>query len=507
MASPSKDSYDVVVVGGGLGGLSAGACLARDGRRVLLCERQDGVGGNAHAFKRGPYTFDPAIHVTAHGYSVEFLSFYLQALGLADKIELIPTDTFHTVVVQGERFHLPIGTEPLKEALAEHFPESADGVRAFVQTAADATIESQQPPPRVPLAELEEAMKKFPTLFKYRTATLQDVLDEHLDDPRAKAVCGGLWPYMGVPPQRVSFMAYEGAYMAFCDPGPQYVRGSFQALADGVAEGITDYGGEIVTSTRVTRIVVEDGRVRGVELEGGERVNAEVVVSNSDARLTFDQLIGEEHLPPRFVKKLRRMKPSISGFLLYSAAKIDPLEHDLDHEVMVFEHWDPEEEYAQVLEGKPGGTWLSIPTLMDPGLAPEGEHLVIFTSLMPYDIGESWEKARPRLQEEMIERVEKLMPGYRDSITFVDTATPKTFEDYTLAQQGAIYGWENVPNQTVPKRLDPTTPIEGLWLTGHWTHPGTGSIRCLLSGALTAARVTGRHDPIELLGSFASAEA
>lgn len=505
MATPQSDSYDAVVVGGGLGGLSAGACLARDGRRVLLCERQDGVGGNAHAFTRGPYTIDPAIHVTAHGYSIEFLSFYLQALGLADKVELIPTDTFHTVVIEGQRYHLPIGTEALKDALAEHFPQSADGLRAFVDTAAQATIESQRPPPRVALSELEEAMKQFPTLFKYRTATLQQVLDEHLDDPRAKAVCGGLWPYMGVPPSRVSFMAYEGAYMAFCDPGPQYVRGSFQALADAVGGCITDSGGEILTSTRVSRIVVEDGRATGVELDSGERVKADVVVSNSDARLTFEGLIGEEHVPERYLKKLRRMKPSISGFLLYSAAKIDPLEHDLDHEVAVFKHSDADKEYAEALAGRPGGTWLSIPTLMDPGLAPEGEHLVIFTSLMAYDVGEDWETAKPRIQEEMIDRVEELMPGYRESITFVDSATPKTFEDYTLAQQGAIYGWENAPNQTVPKRLDPKTPIDGLWLTGHWTHPGTGSIRCLLSGALTAARITEHGDPIELLGSIASA--
>jgi prolycopene isomerase len=503
VASPSSDSFDVVVVGGGLGGLSAGSCLARSGRRVLLVERQDGVGGNAHAFKRGPYTIDPAIHVTAHGYSIEFLSFYLQALGIADKVELLPTEGFYSVVVEGERFHLPIGTEPLKDALAGYFPGSADGVRKFIDTAAAATMESQRPPPRVALNELEEAMKAFPTLFKYRTATLQSVLDEYIDDPRAQTVCGALWPYMGVPPERCSFMAYEGAYMAFCDPGPQYVRGSFQALADAVGEGIVESGGEILTDTRVTRILVEDGAAKGVELDGGETVRADVVISNADARLTFETLIGPEHLPERYMKKLRRMKPSISGFLLYSAATIDPAEHDLGHEIVVFEHWDQGAEYEQVLQGRPGGTWLSIPTVMDPSLAPEGEHIVIFTSLMPYDIGEPWETARPRLQEEMIDRVEKLMPGYRESLTFVDSATPATFEDYTLAQEGAIYGWENTPNQTVPKRLDPDTPIEGLWLTGHWTHPGTGSIRCLLSGAMTASQVTGQHDPIELLGSLA----
>jgi len=502
VALPGSDSYDAIVVGGGLGGLSTGACLARTGKHVLLVERQDGVGGNAHAFKRGPYTFDPAIHVTAHGYNVPFFDFYFQALGVREKIELIPAETFMAVDVEGERFHLPIGTQPLIDAVEEMFPGSGAG--KFIQTAADATRESQSPPPRVALKDLEEAMKALPTLFKYRTATLQSALDEHVSNDRAKAVLAGQWPYMGVPPSRCSFMAYTGAFMAFCDPGPQYVRGSFQHLSDTIASAITDNGGEVLVDTQVTRILVEDGKAAGVELGEGNVVRAPLVISNADARRTFDDLIGEEHVPERFVRRLRRMKPSISAFLLYSAARIDPAAHDLEHETMIHRHWNHDDSYEDVLAGRTGGTWLSFPTMHDPGLAPEGEHIVIYTSLMPYDIGEPWESAKPRITEQMIDQVEQLMPGYKESITFVDSATPETFANYTLAQEGAIYGWENVPSQTVPKRLDFHTPIDGLWLAGHWTHPGTGSVRCLLSGAQTAAGITGVHNPIELLGSLAA---
>lgn len=269
MTGPSGADYDAIVIGAGLGGLSAGACLARGGKRVLLVERQAGVGGNAHAFTRGPYTFDPAIHVTAHGYNIEFFDFYFDALGVRDKIELIPAQTLMSVDICGDSFRFPIGTQPLVDALEDYFPGSGAG--EFIRVAAAATTESQQPPPRVALRDLEEAMKALPTLFKYRTATVQDVLDEHVSDERAAAVCAGQWPYMGLPPSRLSFMAYAGALMASCDPGPQYVRGSFQRLADTIAGAITDSGGEILTETEVTRILVEDGKVVGVEL-GGEQV-------------------------------------------------------------------------------------------------------------------------------------------------------------------------------------------------------------------------------------------
>jgi prolycopene isomerase len=501
MSEPLSDSYDVAVVGAGLGGLSAAACLAKAGRRVLVVERQDGPGGNAHAFHRGPYTFDPAIHVIAQGFNIEFLGFYLEALGIRDRVDLLRAEDNFAVDIDGSRFTFPVGVEPLTEYLREQFPADADGITAFVDVCAQATRESQAPPPRVAIADLDQLMAALPTLFKYRTRTLAQVLDEFIDDPQAKAVCGAQWPYLGLPPSRISFMAYSGAWMATLDPGPLYVRGSFQRLADALTEAIEENGGEVVFDSTVTDVRVEDGRVTGISIGDGE-LRAPVVVSNADAKLTFESLVGLDRLPDRFIRRLQRMTPSLSAFLVYSAATVDPAEVGLSHETFVYRHWDHDQTWAEVLEGRLGGMWFSLPTLHDPSLAPDGEHLVLFTSMMPYDVGEPWEEAKSRYQELMVDEVERLLPGYRAGLTFIESATPKTFESYTLAQQGAAYGWENTPNQTVPKRLDYRTPIEGLFLAGHWTHPGTGSVRCLLSGAQTAAAILDRGDPVELLGSL-----
>lgn len=500
--APAGDSFDVVVIGAGLGGLSAGACLAKAGRRVLLVEREDGPGGNARAFRRGPYTFDPAIHVTAQGFNVEFLDFYLSALGIHEQVELLRAEDCFGVDIDGERRRLPVGLEALKSYLAEQFPREADGVTRFVETCAQTTRESQAPPPRVGLADLDAVKAALPMLFKYRRATLSDVLDEHIQDPLAKAVCGAQWPYLGLPPGKLSFMAYSGAWMALVEPGPLYVRGSFQSLADALARCIRDNGGEIVLSRSASAIRLADGRVAGVELDGAEHVAAEVVVSNADARQTFERLLPAEALPERFARRLAKMRPSISGLVLFSAAKLDPAAHGLSHEHFVYPGGDHDATYDGVLGGELGGTWFSVPTMHDPSLAPAGEHVIVFSSLMPHDIGEPWEQAKPRYMELMLQAAERALPGYRDSLTFADCATPATFQRYTLAEQGAAYGWENTPDQTVPKRLDFRTPIEGLFLAGHWTHPGTGSIRCLLSGAQTAAAIEGQSNPVELLASL-----
>ncbi len=498
----SEDSYDAIVVGAGLGGLSAAAALAKAGKRVLVAERQDGPGGNARAFERGPYTFDPAIHVTAHGFNIEFLDFYLQALGIASSLELMVLEEMYSVELCGDRFTLPTGVEAVIEYLGDQFPSERDGIAKYIATCAQATIESQAPPPRVALKDLEAAMAALPTLFKYRTSTLQAAIEEFVSDPQAQAVLGAQWPYMGLPPSKLSFMAGTGVWMAFMAPGPVYVRGSFQALADALAAVVTDNGGTAIYGAAVSRIELDEGRVSGVTLEDGNQFRAPIVISNADARLTFEQLIGAEHVPDRLARRLGRMTPSISAFLLYSASTL-PLEQlDVTAEVFVYDHPDHDATWGDVSAGKLGGTWLSVPTLHDHSLAPDGEHLVIFTSLMPYDIGEPWPEAKARVTEEMVARVEQLLPGYRDSVTFMDSATPETFHHYTLAHQGAIYGWENTPNQTLPKRLPQQTPIEGLLLAGHWTNPGTGSVRCLLSGLSAAATVAGLHDPIEFLGTL-----
>lgn len=501
MAS-DQDSYDAVVVGAGLGGLSAAASLAKAGKRVLVAERQDGPGGNARAFQRGSYTFDPAIHVTAHGFEIEFLDVYLGALGVDSNVELMTLERLYGVDVCGSRFTLPAGVESVIEYLAERFPNERDGIASYIQTCAQVTRESQAPPPRVGLKNLEAVVAALPMLFKYRTSTLQAAIDEFIDDPEAKSVLGAQWPYMGLPPSRLSFMAGTGVWMALMDPGPVYVRGSFQKLADALAAVVTEHGGEVTYGNGASRVMLNGQRVRGVALEDGREVQTGVVVSNADARVTFEELVGIEHLPERFARRLGRMRPSISAFLVYSACRMELDEADLAGEVFVYDHWDHDATWSDIAAGGLGGMWLSIPTLHDRSLAPAGEHLVIFTSLMPYDTGEPWRDARPRITEQMLDRIEAILPGYRDALTFVDSATPETFHQLTLAQNGAIYGWENTPNQTTPKRLPHSTPIEGLLLAGHWTNPGTGSVRCLLSGLVAAAAVDGHDDPIAFLATM-----
>lgn len=495
--------FDAVVIGAGLGGLSAAASLARLGRRVLVVERQDGPGGAAHAFVRDGYTFDPAVHVTGQAAPGQLLDIYLHLLGVRDRVDFVVLPHAFGVSFPDLDATMGAGFDGIAGSVDALFGGTRGPARAFLDLCRTVTEESQALPPQLGLRELDEAAAQYPTLFRWRFALLQEALDEHFDDPRAAAVVSALWPYMGLPPSQLSLVDFASAVNGVLEPGPAYVRGSFQVLADALEAALKAAGGEVRYDTPAAGIEVRDGRVTGVTLAGGEHVAAPLVVSNADPYRTFLDLVGEEHVPAAFVKKLRRGQPSISAFCLYSATSRPVAADEVAHEVFTYDHWDHDATWADVAAGRPGGTWVSVPTLVDPSLAPDGEHLVIVSTLARYDL--DWDAERDRYTDALVDTAERLLPGYRDAVTYTETATPRTIERFIGSREGAIYGWANTPRQTIPRRLAPRTPIDGLWLTGHWTHPGSSSVRAVYSGILVAMLIAGLSRPEELFGALAGA--
>jgi phytoene dehydrogenase-like protein len=292
--------------------------------------------------------------------------------------------------------------------------------------------------------------------------------------------------------------------MSFLEEGVFYCQGTFQNLANALVEALTKKKnggrrGEILLQSRVRRIIVKENRVTGVILENGSKIKAPIVISNADATQTFEELVGVEKLPKSYVSKLSKMKPSLSAFVVYMATDMNLDEMGARHEMFLNKSWNHDEAYSDIYNGKPSGIGITIPTLTDPSLAPVGQHLVIATTLIPYDIVVSWRRQKAEYARLLMSDLEKVFPGLQKHITYAEGATPRTMERYTLNLTGAIYGWEASPQQVGKRRLGHRTPIHGLYLSGHWSRPGGGLYGVIVSGLETAGIVSGHVDMKEFL--------
>jgi prolycopene isomerase len=327
---------------------------------------------------------------------------------------------------------------------------------------------------------------RSPKIFRFANATLGAVLDRHLSDPRLKSAYALLYPYLALPPSRLSFFLWSIMMASYIEQGAYYCQGGFQNLAAAFAEGLTKHGGELILEVPVKKIRVKGGNVQGIELENGQEITAPMVISNIDARITFKDLLEADQVPASYLRKLSDLEPSASVLGLFLATDLDV--HALEiPKVTLLSSWDLEDAYASALQGRVKGAAVHIPTLIDESLAPPGEHLVIIQAFIPAETGYLSPLASAEYAEDLLDLAEQALPDLRKHITFMVGASDEGQQKYPLHRLGPIYGWANSVGQSGPRRLPNKTPISGLYLAGHWTQPGSGVWTVVLSG-INAAR-------------------
>jgi len=215
------------------------------------------------------------------------------------------------------------------------------------------------------------------------------------------------------------------------------------------------------------------------------------VISNADATQTVEELVGPEAFSTRYLTRLRQMKPSVSAFVAYLAARLPLSKETSCHETFLYASLNHEEAHRSSLAGDPNWLSVTIPTLADPSLAPAGEQLMILTTLLPYGTASRWRSGKRQMLDRLIDRADESFHGLKQSIVFAEAGSPRTMERYTRNRAGALYGWEISPSQVGPGRLENATPIEGLHFAGHWTQPGGGIYGVVSSGIQTAHAALG----------------
>jgi phytoene dehydrogenase-like protein len=516
-AAPDKRSYDAIVIGAGHNGLVAAAYLARAGQRVLVLERRAVLGGAA-----GTEPLFPGYRVdTGASDAGAFLPGIAADLGLENYGLEFLEGAATVFAPQPDGRALTLWRDPARTQaeIARFSPADADRFSAFARQAArlaavlDAT-RSLTPPslPHYRYGELlpwlrvalqlrrmgEREMMDFVRILPMPAA---EFLDEWFESPALKGALAGGSVTGSLQGPRGSGTALMLLFQALgARPGElragRFVRGGMGSLAEALAAAAREHGAEICTGLGASGILVEDGAASGVILDTGESVLARAVLSNASPKHTFFDLVGAPHLEVRFVRELKHVKyrgclarvilglsalPRFQG----GANPADGYAGQLSGHILISPNLDYlERAYDDAKYGEIS-TYpyldAAIPTILDPTLAPPGEHLMVINlQYAPYHLREGdWDSQRAALEDRAIATLAAYAPGLQDLILHSQALTPLDLERSLGLPEGDIYHGQMGLDQLLFMRPVPgygryRTPVDNLFLCGAGAHPGGG---------------------------------
>ncbi len=501
---PKKD-YPVVVIGAGLGGLCAASYLAKEGFPVTVVEQHFVPGGYATSFSRGTgdkYTFEVSLHGTALNNTPA--ARVLEDLGVLKNIKLVLAPECYKIKTQKIDIPVPQKNPGLFiEQLGKMFPDEKQGVKSFVDEMIGVADNADK------LAANKGKYNKmlFPLQYKHmwnvRNKTLKELLNEHVRNPDLQEVLAGLWGYYGLPPSKLSAFYYTVATGEYLKHGSYYIRERSQNLSNALADVVEKNGGKIIYGTEAVKILTRKEGVQGVEVSGGKKIPARVVVSNANAPDTLLRMLPDGSLPDDYLGKIKGYRSSMSTFNVWLGLNKDLRGITKSYSTHI-SSGDPDKEYEACVNGDIEKCPLAVNVYdnLFEGYSKPGCSTISILSLCGYDFWQKFEadykrgqktayyKEKERWTKILIKRAEQsLIPGLSSMIEVTESATPLTNWFFTRNDRGAIYGYDESVDNSFMNRIENHTPVKGLYLASAWGNPGGGYSGVLRGGFNTFSRI------------------
>jgi len=497
----------VAVIGAGIGGLGVAARLATNGHDVVVCEQSHDVGGKLASFSRDGFTFDtgPSLLTLPAVYRDLFLT---TGDALEQSIDLVAVDPAFRYRFPGlEGTDGPGGTGAvwldvpnasrgaLRTTLDEALGAGAgDDWDRFLERAHAIWQVTRGPFLESPLTGGRDLLRLARRTGDVRTIapwlTLRSLGERYLRDPRLRMMLDRYATYAGSDPRRAPAALAVVPYVEQTF-GAWHVRGGVHRLGEAVHQRALLRGVQVRTGSDVVQVLVEGGRAAGVVLTTGERIDADVVVSDADASVLYAGLLPRSD-GASARRRLRRATPSLSGFVLLLAVRgrTAGLRH---HSVLFPADYDAE---FDALFG-PDASPVTDPTVYvcapdDPAMRPEGhEAWFVLVNAPRHGHGKrlvDWDA--PGLADRYADRVLQVMAerglDVRDRLLWREVRTPADLERSTRSPGGAIYGTSSNGARAAFLRPANRSPVPGLFLVGGSAHPGGGLPLVGMSAAIVA---------------------
>jgi all-trans-retinol 13,14-reductase len=482
-------TWDYIVIGSGMGGMTTAALLATIGRRVLVLEQHYVPGGFTQMFRRPGYTWDVGVHavgeVTEHSMTGRLLSrltngtLRWQSLGQQYEEFHYPEDF---------RLDYPDNPDQFRENLVRAFPKERAGIERYLHSAR--TVASGMKgyylaralPKQLAFPADQLLARSANTMLQQRT---MDVIRKLTGDRRLHAVMTGQWGYYGSPPARSSF-AMQALVVKHFLWGAYYPVGGSQQIARTLLGSVARAGGWTRIYADVAQILIEGGKAVGVRLRSGEEIRAKRIVSAAGILATATRL-----LPPQltaaapWVRTVRQLTPAPAHLCLYIGFKGDIRRagcsgankwfyRTWDLNLRGWNIADPDRlEPADIL-------YCSFPSLKypehDPG--PEQRHTGEVVTFVPWESFSRWtgsrwhhrgadyDQLKEKLQQALLDQFLAHVPGLRPMVDYVELSTPLSTDHFVRPVAGSIYGLEPTPQRFRNPWLRPRSPIQNLFFSG-----------------------------------------
>lgn len=464
------NNSDVIIIGGGTGGLFTGAFLAKNGMKVTVLEKNSIIGGGLQCFRRGSKIYETGMHVMGGFEPGGNLYKICRYLGILDKLEIQHVDSSCMDEIwycnPDERYRIPSGRGRFTEYLVKTFPNEESGIRAYVDEIFRLTEE-------MPLFYMREEPNGIQIHSERFSMAADQLIAEHVSDPKLREILAYLNPlYAGMAGHTPAYV-HALINVLYINGASRFIGGS-QQLADALKCVIEHNGGHVAAACEVTAIDVEDKSITKVHTDRGETFSAKWYISAVHP-VTLLNLLPQATFQRGFVNRLNEIPNSYSAFSLYIDLKPGMFPY-IDHTCYYMDDYGAmwNQDCCDPTNWPTGFMYMTPP---DPDQGEFANRLLVHC-IMSYGRvsrwaettvgrrGEEYDRWKAEQVEKIIKKLEKIFPDFRNMAEHVYAASPLTIRDYYHTRNGAMFGYRKDCGNLIFSQLSVYTKVRNLLLTG-----------------------------------------